>query len=233
MKSSQVDDNIAGQCDHCGRNFVRESSFIKHVCEQKRRWLDREKVGNRIGYGTWKAYYNRHHPGKKSTEYTDFVKSTYYVSFVKFGNYCADINAVNPGAYGVWLVKNKIPIDSWPSDRQYTRYLVDYLRSEDHLDAVKRTIDTLLDLCLVEGIRVEDSFRYLNSNKLCQLITTGRLSPWVLYQCSSGVEWLSKLNSEQTALIFEYINPERWNIKFRREGDRVVEVKTVLTGIKL
>lgn len=233
MKNSPETNYKAGVCEHCLRGFSRESSFFKHICEQKRRWLDREKPGNRIGYLAWKNYFNRHHPGKKNTEYSDFYRSNYYTAFVKFGNYCVGVNAINPGAYSTWLVANKVPIDNWSTDSQYTPYLVEYLRTEDHLDAVRRTLDVLLDQCSGEGLRIEDVFKYLNTNKILQLITAGRVSPWVLYQCNSGIEWLAKLDRDQTALIFDYINPERWNIKFRREQEAVATVKNLLKELGL
>ena len=38
-------------------------------------------------------------------------------------------------------------------------------------------------------------------------ITTGRISPWVLFHCTSGLEFLEKLDEEQVAMIMPYIDP--------------------------
>lgn len=233
MKNSLQDNTGNYGCEHCGRTFIRENTLVKHICEQKHRWLDRDRPGNRIGYGAWKNYFTTHHPAKKNLEYSDFTKSNYYTAFVKFGQYCVDITAINPAAYAAWLVKNKIPIDAWASDRSYTKYLVDYIRSEDPFDAVKRTVNTLLELCNEESLRLQDVFKYLNPNKLCYLITTGKISPWVLYNSAGGIQFLSGLDTQQTGLVFEYIDPERWNIKFKREGENTQEVKTLLKNIPL
>lgn len=220
-------------CEFCHREFVRESTYQKHVCEPKRRWLERDRIPNRIAYGSWKNYYQTYHPSKKNTEYADFIKNSYYTAFVKFGNYCTDIRAINPLAYSTYLVKNRVSIDNWCSDRSYSAYITEYLRNEDCMDAVKRTVESLLELSDLENIQLYDVFRYINSNKLCQLITQGRISPWVLYQSRTGPEFLGKLNQDQTNLIFEYINPEKWNIKFRRQAQDVEQVKTVVNGIRL
>lgn len=225
--------NQGNKCEHCGRTFMRESNFIRHICEPKRRWLDKDKLGNRIGYNSWKAYYNKHHPGKKSTAYQDFIKSSYYLAFVKFGNYCADITAVNPGAYAAWLVKNNIPIDTWATDKNYNRYIVEYIRDEDPMDAVKRTMETLLDISTASNIQLQDTLRYGNQNRLCHLITAGKISPWVLYHSKSGLEFLGKLDQGQTDLIFEYIDPQKWSIKFKRYGESLQEVKAVLGEVQL
>lgn len=233
MKDYQAAKESNWGCEHCGRTFLRETTLVKHLCEQKRRWLDKDRPANRIGYGAWKNFYNTHHPNKKSTEYSDYIKSNYYSAFTKFGSYCVDISAVNPAAYAVWLTKNKVPIDTWATDAAYTRYLVDYIRSEDPFDAIKRTIDALLDIANGENIRIEDIFKYGNKNKLCYLITNGKISPWLLYHSSTGVDFLSRLDNNQTLLVFDYIDPQRWGIKFTREKETVEQVKDVIKKIGL
>jgi hypothetical protein len=195
--------------------------------------LDKDRPANRIGFGAWKDYFNTHHPNKKKTEYQDFYKSNYYTAFLKFGSYCHDIGVLNPSYYAKWLVKNKISIDNWNSDSTYTKYVVDYLQDEDAMDAVKRSIDSLLDMTNLNNIRLQDAFRYLNQNKLCYTITTGKISPWLLYNSTTGISFLSGLGSDQTAMIFEYIQPERWAIKFRKHQDEVAEIKKLLSGIPL
>lgn len=228
-----MDKQAENSCEHCGRVFIRESTLLKHLCEQKRRWLDRDRPANRIGYNTWKWYFNTQHPNKKNTGYRDFINNHYYTAFVKFGGYCSDIAVVNPPAYVDWLVKNRHPLDIWASDTTYTKYLVEYLRSEDCMDAVKRTIACLLDIIGEENIQLKDVFRYVNSNKLCHLITTGKISPWILYHSKSGIEFLSKLDSQQESLLFEYIDPQKWSIKFMRESANVADVKKLISEIGL
>jgi hypothetical protein len=224
---------IENKCEHCARVFVREGSLFKHICEQKRRWLDKDKIANRIGYAAWKFFFQRHYPSRKTIEYKDFSKSNYFTAFVKFGSYCSDISAVNPAAYSQHLIKNNVPIDDWCSDRTYTKYIIDYLKDEDPYDAVKRTLTLLMDVSQEQNLKLSDSFRYVNSNKLCYLIAGGKISPWVIYQSKTGQEFLSNLNSTQTEMIFDYIHPERWNIKFKRENETVNDIKKLLGGVPL
>jgi len=229
--SNQVSDKEENSCPHCSRTFIRESTYLKHLCEQKRRWMDRDKLANRIAYNAWKQYYEQYHPNKKKTEYKDFVSNSYYTAFVKFGSYCVEIRAVNPAAFAIYLVKNRVPIDVWTRDKNYNKYLVEYLRAEKCLDAVKRSIDNMLDITQTENIQLGDVFRFINSNKICHLISTGHISPWVLYQSNTGKKLLSSLNETQTSLIFDYIDPEKWNIKFKREPESILEVQTVINGV--
>lgn len=231
MTTNQVTEN--NSCEHCNRTFVRESTLNKHLCEQKRRWLDKDKLANRIGYVAWKNYYETHHPNRKGLEYRDFSNNSYYGAFVRFGIYCTEIKAINPTAFSIYLTKNRVPIDNWNSDKSYTKFLLEYLRYENWHDAVKRSIDNLLDICNDENIRLSDVFKYANTNKLCYLITMGKISPWVLYHSSTGKDFLGKLNQTQTNLILDYIDPEKWNIKFKRDQEDIKEVTVLLKSIPL
>lgn len=219
-------------CEHCRRSFVKPSSFAKHVCEPKRRWMDRDRPANRIAFAAWLKFYQQAQPSKKRREYTDFSSSAYYLGFLRYGTYCADIGVVNPLNYVDYLLKEKVPLDNWNSDKIYTKYLIFYLRSENELDAVKRSVTHMLNIAEDENIQLRDVFRYVNSNKICHLICSGKISPWVLYQSKSGIDFLSKLNDDQRGLIFEYIDPERWTIKFKKDAAAVKNVETVLAEIE-
>ena len=83
-------------CDFCKREFLRESTTLSHVCEQKRRWLDKDNHGNRIGFQCWLEFYKKNTSKRKNLKQEDFIKNPYYIAFVKFGNYCVSINAIIP-----------------------------------------------------------------------------------------------------------------------------------------
>ena len=46
-------------------------------------------------------------------------------------------------------------------------------------------------------------------------ITTGRISPWVIYNCSSGVKFLDELSEEQVSIVLAWIDPDFWQRKFK------------------
>jgi hypothetical protein len=199
------------------------------MCEQKRRWIDKDRPSNRIGYAAWKQYYERCHPNKKNLGYAEFIGSAYYTAFIKYGIYCVDVKVVDALAYCYYLVKNKVSIDNWASDRNYTKFLVEYLKTENPIDAVKRSVESMLDIAADQRIELHDVFRFANPNKICNMIAGGRISPWVLYNSSTGKDFLGKLNADQLNLIFEYIDPERWNIRFKRDQE---DLRTVLDIIE-
>lgn len=215
-------------CEFCGRTFARESTIIKHICEYKHRWLEKDRAGNRIGFQTWLQFYIKTSTSKKKRTYEEFIKSAYYTAFVKFGNYCVDINALNISRFTDWLLKNQIKIDTWCTDSTYTKYLIEYLRIEDPLDAIARSVETTITLAESAGIVSKDVLRYGNANRICLNITTGKISPWLLYHSDSGKKFLENLSEPQVAIVIDYINPELWKIKFNREPENVKQVKEIL-----
>lgn len=200
---------------------------MKHLCETKRRWQDRDKHGNRIGHSAWVQFYSKH-TRKAKRDYMDFAKSAYYTAFVKFGNYCVDAQVMNPSRYVDWLLKNQVSIDTWNRDSVYTKFIIDYLRTEDPLDAIARSIETTISLSENDRILSKDVLRYGNRNKICFEITKGKISPWMLYHSDSGVELIESLDATQQKMILDYINPEQWAIKFKRSNNIINEVKELL-----
>lgn len=204
---------------------------MSHLCETKRRWQDRDMPGNRIGFQSWLEFYKRNTATKKTKTYQDFAKSAYYIAFVKFGRYCVDIKCINVNRYADWLLKNSVKIDSWCSDANYDKFLLDYLKQEDPLDAIARSIETTIEFAKQEQLQSKDYFRYGNRNRICHLITNGKISPWLLYQSESGVEFLEGIDEGNQKVIINYINPEQWALKFNRNPDSVTEVRKLLAEI--
>jgi hypothetical protein len=219
-------------CEFCKRSFIKETTLLKHICEYKHRWLERDKHGNRIGFQSWLQFYTRHSASKKVRTYEDFIKSAYYTAFAKFGTYCVDINALNVPRYVDYLLKEKIKIDTWATDTNYNKFLIEYLTIEDPLDAIHRSVETCLNMGNDQNIQPNDVLRYGNRNKILYAITTGKISPWLLYQSESGVKLLDELSPDQIKMVYDYINPVKWAIMFTKDQSKVNEVKSLLKELR-
>lgn len=230
MKKTEVINNTPYGCEFCNRKFIRESTVLKHICEYKHRWLDKDRHSNRIAFQTYIQFYQKNSSSKKQRTYEEFIKSAYYTAFVKFGNYCIDVNVLNIPRFLDWLIKNQIKIDSWNTDTNYNKFLIEYLRVEDPFDAIKRSVETTIELSEIEKIQSCDILRYGNSNRICQNIVNGKISPWMLYCSDSGIRFLDTLNETQVKIVTEYINPEQWAIKFKKNVNVVNQIKEILNA---
>lgn len=201
-------------CEYCKKSFVKESSIEVHMCEPKRRRLNKDDPGVRLGFMAYIKFYEMMQGSAKLKTYDDFCESSYYLAFTKFGRYCVSTKAINPTQFMNWLLKNQKKIDRWCSDQLYTEYLLWYLTIEAVDDALARAMEYSIDWAEKNGHPSQDCVRYGNANAICYAITSGRLSPWVIYNSDSGVKFLSSASSEQIAMIWPYINSDVWQKKF-------------------
>jgi len=201
-------------CEYCKKSFVRETSIEVHMCEPKRRRLNKDEAGVRIGFQAYIKFYEQAQGSAKLKTYDDFCDSSYYLAFVKFGRYCVNVKVINPAQFMNWLLKNQKKIDRWCSDQLYTEYLIWYLTIEAVDDALARAIEYSIDWSEKTGHPSHDCVRYGNANAICYAVTTGRISPWVIYNSDSGREFLNSASSEQIVMIWPYINSDIWHKKF-------------------
>jgi hypothetical protein len=225
------------KCKYCGKEFRRETSLIAHQCEPKRRWAQEKEVGVQFGLQAYLRFYEITQGSAKLKSYSDFVGSTFYLSFVKFGRYMIEIRAVNPRAFIEFVIKENKKLDQWTHEKIYLEYLNTYMRKEATSDALERA---LLEMQRYVDQKPElfpngftDYFRLGNSNRICQHIANGRISPWIVYNCDSGVEFLGNLTEEQINVIISAIDPDFWQRKFKDYVADTEWVKETLKGVNL
>ena len=205
------------KCRYCEKAFVKESTLAVHLCEPKRRWQQEKEVGVQLGLKAYLRFYEVTQGSARLKSYADFVSSPYYNAFVKHGRYCQSIRCINFANFLDWLLRNNKKIDNWCSDKLYEEWMHDYLRKEAVQDALERALKEMQDYAddhpdLKNGF--SDYFRYGNSNRVVHHITTGRISPWIVYNCASGVDFLGNLSEDQVAMVMPWINPDHWQRKF-------------------
>jgi hypothetical protein len=174
-------------------------------------------VGVQLGLKAYLRFYEVTQGSARLKSYADFVSSPYYNAFVKHGRYCQSIRCINFANFLDWLLRNNKKIDNWCSDKLYEEWMHDYLRREAVQDALERALKEMQDYAddhpdLKNGF--SDYFRYGNSNRVVHHITTGRISPWIVYNCASGVDFLGNLSEEQVAMVMPWIDPDHWQRKF-------------------
>lgn len=220
------------ECEFCKSKFSLERTLTAHLCKYKKRWLDRDDRANQLALQCFVQFMRKNSLKKTIPTYEEFIKSVLYTSFVKFGKYCIEIRCVNVPRLVEYYVRQNIKLDTWTSDENYTKFLIDYLKTENPIDAVERTMNHCAEMAETESIQSNDYLRYGNRNKICYAITAGRISPWVLYQSESGVKVLEEFTEDQLKIIYDYINPTQWAIKFSKDSENVELVKEVLNLAK-
>ena len=202
-------------CQYCKKDFIKESSLAVHSCEPRRRRQEQSERGVQLGLQAYLKFYQLTQGSARLKTFDDFADSPYYRAFVKFGRYCVDIRAINPARFIEYVLKQNKKIDHWCRDSIYTEYLLDYLRVENVNDALARAMEFGITWQEQTSNPAHDCLRYGNSNAMCYAITTGRISPWIIYNSESGQQFLSELSTEQIAMIWSYIDSDFWMKKFQ------------------
>ncbi len=201
-------------CKYCGKGFRKESTLTAHVCEPKRRAQQEKENGVQLGMTAYLRFYELTQGSAKLKTYEDFCKSPYYNAFVKFGRHMVNIRAINTSGFIDYVIKENKKLDYWCKDEFYQTFLMHHLRTENSQDALERSIKTMQKWAEDKDSSFNHYFLYGNSNAIVHDITTGRISSWVLYNCTSGVQFLDKINSEQIEMIFPYIEVDYWKKRF-------------------
>lgn len=216
-------------CKYCDRSFTREKTLASHVCEQKRRWQQEKDKHVQLALQAYLRFFEKTQGQNASRKsYGDFVNSPYYNAFVKFGRHIIDIRAINPSKFIDFVIDNNIKLDQWTYDKNYQQYLEKHLKVESWQDAIARSLNSMENWAEEHSVMLNSYFFAAKTNKVCHDIVNGRVSSWVLFNCDTGVDFLSKINQEQLALIYPYIDPDFWRKNFIKYNQETAIVKDAL-----
>ena len=223
-------------CRYCKKSFVKETTLIAHMCEPKRRYQQEKETGVQLGLKAYLRFYEISQGSAKTKNYDDFVGSPYYTAFVKFGRHLVGVRCVNTASFTDWLLKNNKKIDHWCKEALYLEWLHEYLKKEAVQDALERALKEMQDYADSEPKlqnNFNNYFRLGSANRIVHHISNGRISPWIVYNCDSGVDFVGLLNEEQIEIIMPWIDPDHWQRKFKDCPADTEWVKSVLTAAAL
>ena len=214
-------------CEYCNTGYTREKTLVAHMCEQKRRRLQKDEKRVTLGFLAFQKFYRLSAGAKRDKTYEEFCKSQYYNAFVKFGSFISNVKPLYPEKYIDWVVTSGVKLDHWCKDDLYERYVIELVHKEDVTVALERSVKTMMEWADENESMWQHYFRYVSLNRAVWHIKDGKVSPWLVLNCKTGKEMLSKFNEEQLEMIYHMINPEHWAIKFRKQVSDVELVKEI------
>jgi hypothetical protein len=143
------------------------------------------------------------------------------------------IRCISPPKFIEWILKQQKKLDQWTKEAFYDEFLHEYMRKEHPNDALERSFTEMQKWADENGKNFNDIFRDAAANKLCNMIVNGRVSPWVIYNCDSGITFLGSLNESQIGIVYQWIDPEFWQRKFKDYVADTEFIKTVLLEAKV
>ena len=214
-------------CEYCEKSYVKESTLLAHMCEPKRRWLQKDEKRVQVGFYAFQRFYKLSAGHKNEKTYEDFVKSSFYNAFVKFGSFVNNVRPLYPDKYVDYVVTSNVKLDHWCRDEMYEKYANELIRKEGVETALERSIDTMVKWAEEKGSQYNHYFLYASTNKITWDIKDGKISPWLVLNCKTGKQALSKFNDEQLNMLTVVLDPKHWAIRFKRQPKDVQLVKDV------
>ena len=221
-------------CKYCGTGYTREKTLAVHMCEKKRRALQKDEKRVRYGFYAFQRFYEKSMNIKNTKTYEEFCNSQYYNAFVKFGSFLNNVQPLYPEKYIDYVVTSGVKLDHWCKEEMYEKYAIELIQKEGVETALERSVTTMMEWAAdQEDAPWNHYFYHISLNRAVWHIKDGKISPWLVLNCKSGKEMLSKFNDEQLNMIFHIVNPAHWAIRFKRQPKDVELVKEVVKESKL
>jgi hypothetical protein len=231
--TSTLNSNKPYVCEYCKKGYMKESTLAVHMCEKKRRALQKDEKRVRLGFYAFGRFYKLSAGTKKEKTYDDFCTSPYYNAFVKFGSFLNNVKPLYPEKYIDYVVTSGVKLDHWAKDELYEKYALAFILKEDVHTALERSVSTMVEWSDNNDASWNSYFNYVNVNRAVWDIKDGKISPWLMLNCKSGKEMLSKFNDEQLEMVYHVINPQHWAMRFRKLPNDVQLVKDIAQESKL
>ena len=195
------------KCEYCKKSFQRESTLLAHSCEKKRRWQNKNNQDVLVGFASYDLFY-RIEMQSKPKEYKDFVDSQYYTAFVKFGAYCINTRVIDQEQFTRWLIKNKVKLKDWPTDKMYLLFVQDHVKRESVERALERFVEHAAETDYFDTFW-ESASGYL----IADWVEMGKISPWLLISSNRAQTALETMPTECMTRIANCIDADYWGKK--------------------
>ncbi len=215
-------------CQFCGHKYMQEKTLAVHVCEQKRRFLAKDSKAAIIGYQTFNRFFQLTQGKGQNKTHDEFARSPYYNAFVKFGSFVSNINPLYPEKFIEYVVRSGVKLDHWCRDELYEKYVINLIHTESVETALERSVAHMQSWASENNSLWNHYFKYVSTNRAVYDIKDGKVSPWLILNCSSGKEMLSNFRDDQLSAIGTIIDPQVWVKKFKKQTFDLDLVKKIV-----
>ena len=94
--------------------------------------------------------------------------------------------------------------------------------------ALERSVSHMLSWANDNNSQFNHYFLYVSLSRACYDIRDGKVSPWLVLNCTSGKDMLRKFNDEQLMAVNVVMDVPFWLSKFKRSPGDVNLVKDVV-----
>lgn len=203
------------ECGFCHKVFSSEKTQVIHICEQRRRFQQKDTIFSRYGFQVFLEI-QKFSCNNNVTE-DQYRHSNFYLICQKIGRFVVDVNCPNVQEYYKWLQKNNIPIDKWNNDIAYSSWLSERLFKENFWIAFERSMNTMMDWAEENNTEYSKYFLDAGGARILFDVQRGKVSGLIVYACNSGKEWLKNLFPSDLELVWPMVNSNNLASKIQKD----------------
>lgn len=224
--------NDAFICEFCGKRYVREKTFLAHMCEQKRRFEHSKTPRGQIAYHLYVKWLSKNfHARRVSLE--AFLSSSTYLAFVRFVDWGLEVELPGFDRYIDFVTMKKYTPVMWMYPEVYSQF-IEFLdvkmTVEDHIEI---TIQTLSKLSANRGLTINTVLMEMQPGEIIQMIMKRKISPWILIKSKAFKTRWKTFNSDVKSHIERVVNADYWADRMRKNPDGNALVDDVVKRLQL
>jgi len=221
------------KCVHCNKSFMKNKTLVSHICERKRRALQKDEKRVQAGFLAFNRFWQLTQNAKVLKTYDNFADSSYYNAFVKFGSFINNVNPLYPDKFIDYVIKSNVKLDLWCRDELYEKYLYDMIKVEPVESAVQRSLQTMMEWADEHNAEFNHYFLYVSLNRAVNDIINGKISCWVILNCADGKKMVQNMSDDQLNMIAPAFDVPYWLRKFKDLPADVALVKEICNEVGL
>jgi hypothetical protein len=211
------------RCPYCNKAYARESWFRKHNCEKRQRFEQIHHMDFRRGlrlYTHWRIRNGYLKGRSKEITAKEFIASQFYTSFMKLVKFTSDNWVITSLKYLDFLIDNRIAEAKWTNEDTLKLYRDHTRRHDDPIVQTKETFESIKAWCEHNEIARCEFFAKVPPGTALQMVTSNRLSPWVLFGYDRSIkDLLTRMSSDWICSVNEFLNNAYWINKLRGSQD--------------
>lgn len=222
----------AFDCPFCDKTYKTENGLLKHKCEKRDRYNDRDSRQVRTGLNIWLQFMETYHIQikQKVDPMMQFIKSKYFNDFYNFAVYVIENQILHKDDFITEVLTSGKPSYEWRSPQVYKDWVLKVTRNEHPLTGLERSISSIQEWSVSTGNDWTDFFELVSTDRALLWIETGQISPWFIYIApkESGDKLLTRFSPEEGKYLMDYLNPLVWTPLTIRYKNDVHELRELL-----
>lgn len=187
-------------CEFCDKQFIREKNYLKHKCEIMKRYALFNTVDGQfafLAFNNWRKFKKYH-----SVTVEAFANSRYFKAFIRFAEYARSHSIPDKIGYIKLMADKDIQPFYWCDYDVYDVFIKTFDESYPLDKKIELSIDTLKELAERYECDLSDIFTKLPAIDLLKLITSRRISPWLLLPSSKFKAFLLYSTTGEERMLF-------------------------------